>query len=1048
MKIGNYRLGLDLGANSLGWAILALDDSGNPTGIVKMGVRIFSDGRNPKDGQSLAVMRRGPRQMRRRRDRYLKRRGRLLQALIEAGLMPKSEADRKNLQKLNPYLLRAKGVEGELTPFELGRALFHLNQRRGFKSNRKTDAVDGDEKGKIASAVAEVKKVLEEGGYKTLGQYLYARQQDGKTVRARLNGEGAKATYELYLQRDMIASEFDSLWEAQSRYHAELLTEDKRTLLRDIILFQRKLKPVPVGRCSLDPSDTRLPLAHPISQQLRIYQELNHLRITEPGQSSRSLTLAERDLLAEKLMCQKQLAFSSIKKTLKLPNSTVNLESEKREKLQGDIVSCQLSHKELLGDEWFSLEFEDQCSLVELLLEEEDERVVIEELAKRWGIDLDVGSRLAKLNLKPDGYGRIGKRAGLKVLHELKKDVVTYDKACNAAGYKHSDSYDGVIYEDLPYYGQLLIRHVGFGTGNPGDSDEVRYGKIANPTVHIGLNQLRKLVNAIIKRYGHPNQIAIELARSLKVSPDKRQEIEREQAKNQKKNEIYKEEIESAGFKVTGDSLLRMRLWHELSPNPLERRCVYTGELISIHKLLGGDGSFHVDHILPFSRTLDDSFTNKILCSRRANSTKKEQGPYEAFAHSPQGFDWEAILARAQVLPINKRKRFSADAMERFDGENDFLSRHLHDTAYLSRVAKQYLSAVCPPNDIYSNPGRLTALLRGKWGLNRLLSDRNLKNRCDHRHHAIDALVIGLSDRRLLQRVATASARARHDHVDRLLEDMPEPWTYFHGSVEQAVNSVVVSFKPDHGPEGALHNDTAYGIVSTNDKGLSVVRHRKPLDSITKLDDVEKIVDARLREAIRSAISDCKDTKSIKERLHEFTEQYGTRRIRVEEVLRVIPVKGQDGKEYKAFKGDGNYCYEIFETPAGRWDGEIINTFTANQKDYKAFMGSQRFRNESFSGKPLVMRICRDDIVAINNNDDRRLMRVTMLSDGIITLSENHEGGNLRERDRNKEDVFKYMYKSPSKLKELNARRVFVDVLGRVKDPQGARNVREAGGNS
>ena len=1048
MKLGNYRLGLDLGANSLGWAVVSLDDEDKPTGIIKMGVRIFSDGRNPKDGQSLAVMRRGPRQMRRRRDRYLKRRGRLLQALIDAGLMPKSEAERKDLQHLNPYQLRAKGVREKLSLFELGRALFHLNQRRGFKSNRKTDAGDGDEKGKIASAIASVKQVLEEGEYKTIGQYLYARQQDGKTVRARLNGEGAKATYELYLQREMIAEEFDLLWEMQSQFYSENLTDEVRNLLRDIILFQRKLKPVPVGKCALDPSDSRLPLAHPISQQLRIYQELNNLRLTEPGKVARPLSLEERNLLAEKLLTQKQLAFSSIKKTLKLPNVTINLESERRDKLQGDVVACHLSHKELLGDRWHQLSFDDQCLLVELLLHEEDERVVIEELAKRWNIALDIGSRLAKTNIKPDGYGRIGGKAGTKVLQALKNDVITYDKACSAAGYKHSDHYDGEVYEELPYYGHILSRYVGVSSGNPGDADEVRYGKIANPTVHIGLNQLRKVVNAVIKRYGHPRQVAIELARELKLSQDQKQEIKKTQTQNQKQNELYKSEIESAGYRVTGEAMLRMKLWHELSPNPLERCCVYTGEMISVHKLLGSDGAVQIDHILPFSRTLDDSFANKILCIRRANATKKEQTPCEAFSHSPEGFDWEKILARAQELPINKRKRFSADAMEKFVGENDFLARHLNDTAYLSRVAKQYLSAVCQPNDISSNPGRLTALLRAKWGLNKLLSDRNLKNRCDHRHHAIDALVIALSDRRLLQQVSAASARSRYDHIERLLENMPEPWACFHHSIEHAVNKVVVSFKPDHGVEGALHNDTAYGVVSTNSKGLSVVRHRKPLDSISSVGDVEKIVDARLREAIRAEISGCKDAKSIKEKLHAFTEKYGTRRVRLEEVLRVIPVKDQDGKEYKAFKGDGNYCYEIFETEKGRWDGEIISTFTANQKEYKAFMGSARFRKETFSGKPLVMRLCRDDIVAIGDKQNRRLMRVAMLSDGKISLCEHNEGGNLKERDQSKDDIFKYMVKAPSKLKEMGARRVFVDALGLVKDPQGAKHVRQDSGDS
>ena len=139
-----YRLGLDLATNSIGWWAVELNQDGVPRSSLGGGSRIFGDGRNPKDQSSLAVQRRVPRGMRRRRDRYLDRRSGLMEFLVAFGLMPDDEAERKALENLDPYILRAAAIDRPLAPHELGRALFHLNQRRGFKSNRKTDGGDED----------------------------------------------------------------------------------------------------------------------------------------------------------------------------------------------------------------------------------------------------------------------------------------------------------------------------------------------------------------------------------------------------------------------------------------------------------------------------------------------------------------------------------------------------------------------------------------------------------------------------------------------------------------------------------------------------------------------------------------------------------------------------------------------------------------------------------------------------------------------------------------------------------------------------------------
>ena len=172
-----YRLGLDVGTNSIGWAALTLDAAGTPNGILALGARVYSDGRNPKDGTSLAVARREPRGMRRRRDRYLRRRDDLMQELIALDLMPADDAERQALVTLDPYELRATAVHAPLKPHELGRALFHLDQRRGFKSNRKTDTNDDN---KLTDKIEALDRSIKQSGAQTLGEYLHRRRLKGQ----------------------------------------------------------------------------------------------------------------------------------------------------------------------------------------------------------------------------------------------------------------------------------------------------------------------------------------------------------------------------------------------------------------------------------------------------------------------------------------------------------------------------------------------------------------------------------------------------------------------------------------------------------------------------------------------------------------------------------------------------------------------------------------------------------------------------------------------------------------------------------------------------
>ncbi len=295
------RLSLDIGTNSIGWALLELDDQGSPVSFRRMGVRIFSDGRDPKSKTSKAVDRRLARQARRQRDRFLLRRKDLLRAMIELGLMPASESDRKALETLDPYLLRAKALDDPLTPSELGRTLFHLAQRRGFKSNRKTERSADDDIGVVQASISELRRRMEASKARTLGEYLHRRRLKGKRVRRE------------YTDRRMVETEFDAVIAAQRRFHP-VLSDEVIERLRGIIFRQRPLRPVDPGRCTLSPDDNRAPWALLIAQRFRIYQEANNLQVIGPDLRSRALTLEERDQVVAKLERQKEVRFSSLRR--------------------------------------------------------------------------------------------------------------------------------------------------------------------------------------------------------------------------------------------------------------------------------------------------------------------------------------------------------------------------------------------------------------------------------------------------------------------------------------------------------------------------------------------------------------------------------------------------------------------------------------------------------------------------------------------------------------------------------------------------------------
>lgn len=1024
-----YRLALDLGPTSLGWAVFRLSPENKPTAVVLSGARIFSDGRNPKDGVSLAVARRQARAMRRRRDRMLKRKGKLIAALIQYGFFPENIEQRKALEGVDPYKLRAEGLDRALTPHEFGRALFHINQRRGFKSNRKTDKLENDSS-VMKSAISGVRRAINQDGCRTVGEWLYRRAQAGQTVRARFRTEKSMAesgktklekSYDLYIDRAMIEEEFDALWARQNELNPGAFHEKARIELRDILLFQRRLRPVDPGRCTFYPDEKRAPLALPSVQRFRMYQELNHLRWLDDSLREVSLTPAQRDAMAQVLEKSPRKTFQQLRSAASLGGeATFSVEDPKRQELKGNATSAIMLKKQYFGKRWDQFDEALQDEIVTQLISEENESTLVAWLQVRTGVNIEQAEVIANASL-PDGYGSLSLKAVRQILPALRENVCTYDKAVIAAGIDHHSHMGaratGEVLPNLPYYGKVLERHVGFGTGRLEDPEEQRFGRISNPTVHIGLNQVRVVVNELIRRYGHPSQVVVELARDLKQTREQKRETVRKQAENQNRNKRYRLEIaEVLGIsedRVKRALIEKRILWEELSFDPAVRCCPYSGVQISLKMLLGDE--VEIEHILPFSQTLDDSLNNKTVALRQANRVKGNRTPWEAFGRQEvAGFKYEDILKRAQDMPQRKRYRFAPDGLEHWlKNDKGFLDRALNDTRYLSRVAKEYLEWICP-QDIWVVPGQLTAMLRRLFGLNDpdILGWQGQKNRHDHRHHAIDACVIGVTDRSLLQKMSDTSGRAREQMQPRLLSDLQLPWPTYRDHVRRAVGRVWVSHKPDHSYERAMHNDTAYGLLSDG-----YVRVRKEVDGVR-----ERVVEKLAVIPFASAKAGAR---------HGFTEDGSPR-------------------PYKGYKGDSNYCIEIVGTEdSGKWQGEVISTYQAYQvvRELGREAGWKRLRNPNsgLSGRSLVMRLMINDVVRLEENGVLRTCRIANIKgSGRVVFADIHEA-NVDARDRDKNDPFVYSSKRAEPLRKAKARRITISSAGRLSDPGFSPSTFDAG---
>ena len=589
-----YRLGLDVGTNSLGWSVLQLDENTKkPHSIESAGVRIFSDGRNRKNNTTLKAERRAARSARRRRDRFVQRRKYLIKELIHHGLFPADEAERKSLQILNPLELRALAIKQKLPLYHIGRALFHLNQRRGFKSNRKDRSQESrgvvadstrlvfeemnligpkfsdeeykslkrDEKRSVRQKEAKDRlnaiDILRSRKELTYGTFLWKRQQQGLSTRSRPDSSGK--LYEIYPTRELYIDEFEKIWEKQNSYYPELLTDELKSHFKQIIYWQRPLRPQPLGKCMYFPNEDRTFRAMPSFQNYRIFQEVNNIQwgtihgarkvIEDRTDRDYVVDLLQRPSTKNARVTFNKIRNGLIKREVMERFSLFNLESENRKFLDGNQTSKIMEHEDRIGTQWHSWSTKKQDRLVEIILNDElDDESVCEKLMQEFDLS-EFSARNCSSAQLVEGTANLSLKAARELTELMKREMlIQSDAVIEAAqridGFKnpYTHSKDQQLLPNLPYYGKAVRGHIIPGTGLESD-EQARIGMVSNPTVHIAMNQIRRVVNELIARFGHPYSIAIELARDLPEGQQGRAKIARGQNQYRKENDEYNKKL-------------------------------------------------------------------------------------------------------------------------------------------------------------------------------------------------------------------------------------------------------------------------------------------------------------------------------------------------------------------------------------------------------------------------------------------------------------------------------------------------------------------------
>jgi CRISPR-associated endonuclease Csn1 len=828
-----YNLGIDIGIASTGFAGVEIDNENKPQNIKFCGAHIFEAAENPKDGASLATPRREKRGMR----RVIKgraQRKKAIRRLLEQYGLDNIETIDVSVPGKSVWDLRKEALERRLDDAQLARVLFHIAKRRGFQSNRKGAEPNDTEGKKALNGAKELQEAMIAANAPTVGAYL-------ATLPKKRNGDGA---YDRFVTRDLLRHEVRKIFEAQKKFGNEKTTPElllayagdgdpkkRNTLEGDgIAFYQNPLQSSEnlVGTCFLT-GEKRAPKFSYTAELFILWSKLNNARLKKINGAEETLTPDQKNKLLNLVHKNKTgVTYKQARKELELSDDErfnisyrkIKDEDGSWEKIRDTAEKADflkltgyhaLKHALDTGSEadWTRWVGSDREKLDEItwILSFDKDIKRIESRLTELGLDADQIDRLTDITSFSKSVD-----LSLKAIRDIlpyMQDGLTYDKACEQAGYDHSRK-EGKGLDKIPPF------------------DDIR-----NPVVNRALAQARKVINACIREHGMPETIIVELARDAGKSFKDRKDIEREQKKNQAYREEAKKHIaEILGIipdNVSGEDILKYRLWKEQ-----DGFCAYSGIYIS-PEMLRDPVATQIDHIIPYSRSWNDSYMNKILCLTSENQNKGNDTPVEYFHRTGKSKD--ALEAFSRILPPKKAENLLT---ENFDEEKakNWKSRALNDTRYMARALKNHLEqslALGEGNRVQTRNGALTANLRGAWGLS--------KTRENDRHHAVDAIILACSTQSMVKRHADWNKYEARRKNPAQRPFPPVPWETFRSDAmdkvfgsknEQGIRTggIFISRMPVRKVTGTAHQETIRSIKELSDGSQQIIQRTK-LSSLT-----------------------------------------------------------------------------------------------------------------------------------------------------------------------------------------------------------------------
>lgn len=844
-----YVVGLDIGITSVGWATLLLDSQDEPVRILDLNSRIFDKAEVPKTGASLAAPRRMARGVRRRLRRRKFRLHRVRQYILRHHILDKVglECLYKPKTDIDIFALRTAGLDRQLKPEEWARILLYMAKHRGFKSNRKSTA-DETADGDMLKAIQQNKEILSK--YRSVGEMF---DKDEKFSDHKRNKGGS---YEFTVARSMLEDEIKLLFEKQRDFGSAFAEKDAEEEYIDLFSAQRNFDEGPggdspyggnqiekmIGLCTFEGKngEKRAPKASYAFMATNLWQKINQIRIIKKG-TERHLTAEEAGKIYEKAWNKEAMTYKDIRSEISLGDEasfkglaykwteTDKEETESKTKFSWvkeyhtlrkvlDKVEknriLQLSHDEIDNIAYVFSVYKNDDKIREALEETDLDSKDIDVLIENLG----TFSKFGHLSLK----------ACYKILPYLEQGMV-YSDACTAAGYDFRKSAQGSI-ADIP-----------------------------NPVVKRAISQTMKVLKAIKQKYGCPPvEIHIEMARELAKSFDERQKLTKSMEENQSHNERIKERLQKE-FNVpypSGQDIVKLKLYEEQNET-----CAYSQKHIDAHRLFHENNYAEVDHIIPYSRSFDDTYNNKVLVLTAENRQKGNRTPMEYLSGDEARKKQFVAWVKSDVKKPRKRENL---LREKFtdDAENDWKARHLQDTQYISRFMLNYLQnnyELTPGNTdrkrrIIPVNGAVTAYVRKRLGISKIRENGDL-------HHAVDAAVIAAVTQGVVNSVSKYSKRHELQyHVDEhgncvdlvtgelmgdafkenhKIKGFPEPWPQFRAELEARVSENATeairilnlpTYSPDeeiktpfvsrmvrHKTTGQAHEDTIRGKSNVAD---------------------------------------------------------------------------------------------------------------------------------------------------------------------------------------------------------------------------------------